>query len=550
MLIALLAGGVAAVLQVPAPPASSLSRLMPAGALLVLEAKDFSTLVRDWNGSEEKRRWLASANYQVFSRSRLFLRLGEAQQEFAGAAGFDPDMTLVNTVAGTESTLALYDIGKLEFLYVTRLPSAKAVETALWQKRSDYQPRNAAGRDYFVRVDPGTRRTVAFATTPDLLFLATREDLVAGALTLLAGQGQAVTAERWYAQAVAAAQAAGDLRLVMNLEGLVRSPYFRSYWIQRNAGDLRQYYAAIADLHRESVQLREERIQLRAPDRPIEAPVPLGDAALPGAEGAGLWRAWSHPAPATAVEMLGRKVLAPGRPSGSGERSRWAPQVALGEEATGSEADLETRIDEAPLAETGGRFLTAPLLALVELAKPRAMAVSQSSRDAAGGVFVTNDTTVVLAASADWDLAAARKTVAESVATLWSLTGPPEWTDQQGVFVLNGLTPVAMTARGPLLVVSTSAAAASRALAAPPAQLPEAVFAANFNHRQERAGFVKMLRLLESPQIREDQEEPPPLFFSENLASLSATLQRVAAMSLVARDRGTSLEQTVIYRLP
>ena len=53
------------------------------------------------------------------------MRLGEAQEQFAEAAGFAPDMSLVNSIAGGQSAIAIYDIGELEFLYVTRMPSAR-----------------------------------------------------------------------------------------------------------------------------------------------------------------------------------------------------------------------------------------------------------------------------------------------------------------------------------------------------------------------------------------------------------------------------------------
>src|SRR5258708_38596440 len=73
--------------QAPQP----LEALTPAGALLYLEARDFGTLVRDWDGSAEKRTWLASANYGGVSRPRLFLKLTDAQSHVAPAAGGPPD---------------------------------------------------------------------------------------------------------------------------------------------------------------------------------------------------------------------------------------------------------------------------------------------------------------------------------------------------------------------------------------------------------------------------------------------------------------------------
>jgi hypothetical protein len=121
-----------------------MARLLPPGALLALEAPDLASLLRDWNGSPERATWLASENYQAFERSRLFLRLREAQEEFAAAAGAPANMALLSDVAGGASALGVYDIGNLELLFVTRLVSGRAIENALWRLRGSYEPREAA----------------------------------------------------------------------------------------------------------------------------------------------------------------------------------------------------------------------------------------------------------------------------------------------------------------------------------------------------------------------------------------------------------------------
>ena len=95
------------------------------------------------------------------------------------------DTNLLRQVAGTQSAMAIFDIGKLQFLYITRLPSANSMQSALWQTRSKFETRNAGGVDFFSRRDAESEREVAFAVTGDYLILATREDLVAGALQLM-----------------------------------------------------------------------------------------------------------------------------------------------------------------------------------------------------------------------------------------------------------------------------------------------------------------------------------------------------------------------------
>ena len=171
-----------AAFQTAATPQPPLSSLVPSGALLYLQVKDFSALLADWNGSPQKQAWLRSSNYEVFSRSRLLLRLNDAGKQFAAAAGLPPDMNFMSQAAGSESALALYDIGKLQFVYITRLPSANAMQNQLWQTRSKFETRSAGGLTFYLRRDPESQREVEFAVHENYLLLATREDLMASTL--------------------------------------------------------------------------------------------------------------------------------------------------------------------------------------------------------------------------------------------------------------------------------------------------------------------------------------------------------------------------------
>src|SRR5260370_24540923 len=173
--------------QIQAAPARPLDELVPEGELLYIEAKDFAGLLKDWSGSPEKARWLKSDDYRVFSNSRLFLRLSKASDEFAKAAGVPPSLKFLNDAAGKESAIAIYDIGNLEFLYVSRMTSGDFLQSALWQSRNKFQPRTAGGKPFFTRKDEESGRVVAFAIVDDYLVLGTREDLLAGPRDLLSG---------------------------------------------------------------------------------------------------------------------------------------------------------------------------------------------------------------------------------------------------------------------------------------------------------------------------------------------------------------------------
>src|SRR6266853_1286084 len=87
---------------------------------------------------------------------------------------------------------------------------------------------------------------------------------MASALQWMAGgKDRTIDADPWFSQSVAAAGPVGDLRMVLNLEKIVPSPYFRSYWIQRNITDMKQYSAAVSDLFLSGKEYREERVLLK-----------------------------------------------------------------------------------------------------------------------------------------------------------------------------------------------------------------------------------------------------------------------------------------------
>jgi hypothetical protein len=535
-----------------APPEPDLSRFVPSGALLYLQAKDFSSLLRDWDKSQEKASWLTSKNYDAFSQSRLLLRLKDAGGEFSSAAGVPTDPDLLRQVAGKQTVLALYDIGKLQFLYITRLPSADSMQSTLWQTRSKFESRTAGGATFFYRKDPDSEREVAFAVTGDYLLLATREDLMAGALELLAGgKGASVVDEAWWSRSVAAAGAPGDLRIVLNLDKIVPSPYFRSYWIQQNITDMKQYSAAISDLTLSGKEYREERALLRkdAAREPSEGkgPAAVADILRLVPANAGLYEAKADPDPKDSLELLTASILAPHL--GPAAPEKLAPQVQLGNGETGSAADLETRIDQPPAQNSVLGDSRAPLQAV--FAKNHVLAQLQlkgTDRDPAG-VFIRIHSAVAFLSESDWDERAVQAAFVEFARPGFT-TGQLgfEWKTVSGYSVLDGLWPLAIAVRGKYLIVSDDIPLLSNMLDGirKKSTAPAAAFAAGFDHQRERENFVGLTKLLDF-EAQSAANDGSPEFFSENIASLSYALRDISSEKIVIRNAGDRQIQTVVY---
>ena len=505
-------------------------------------------------------------------------------------------MNFLNQVAGKESLFAWYDIGNLEFLYITHLPANAAQQTSLFQERSKFEGRQAGADTFYVRSTSGTdggspTRTVAFATHGGYLLLGTREDLIAKALLLMQGQGNLdLRDEHWYEAATAAASGpAGDLRMTLNLAAIVPSPYFRSYWVQRNITDMKQYSAVESDLYRTPASFREERVLLpKSPEQVAKA----ADVApvlqyLPTS--AGVYRVTAHPTTERMVAALGEKVLF--RDIAAFRDSRIAPVADLSLPSVGSATDLETRIDIPPPPNQPLSLALAPVRSLLDAAQVDAMLVTSSTgsvatgdganRGGSGQIFVPIHSAVVLSASAPWNGEALRTALTEALRARLTagdnaLRWQPRTRGNLTWFEQRGLQPLAFAVEGNVCVFASDPDTLLRSLAAvrdknPPQEL--ATIASGFNHTTEHARFARIVEVLDrrsqgqqspdrqttgNPQSADQQapaaEGPPngemPAFFFRNIRSLSDTFKALDSETFLERPdlKADVVRQTVVYQ--
>ena len=542
-------------LQTAPPPAPKLAAMMPGGALLYLEAPDFGRLLRDWDTSKVKADWLESANYEVFSRSNLFTKLDEVYSQYGEASGFLPDLKSVIEMAGTDSALALYGIRDVEFLYVSRISDADLMKSQLWAVRDKFQQRQAGGMPFYLRTDAASKRTVAFAFVKGYLLLATRDDLVAQALELLAGGANPCIAnDRWYRDSTAAASTPGELRLVMNLDALVASDSFRSYWVQRNASTVRRYWAGVADVKRTTGNITESRVFLRKPDTAEPAPADAGGAALSSLLSlvppeAGLYRAWRAGEPSETASLIVQKLIAP-------QPERWrdgrdAPVAVSPDSRAGSEADLETRIDEQPLPpDAGTSGSVAAMRVMIEKSGGRALLLVQSSAPAAGA-FVRLPSVIVLENAGDWDIDSVRSSLATAAGKLWTTSQlGAGWVSgtsgRHTVERLDGLGMLVFAVRGRLLFLGSDLRLLTAVLDQAGTSPANAAltYAAGFRHLREQENYQRVMAALDFPA-----SGTAPAFFSGNIASLSRVLSSVAEVRVTEEQKGMATFQTVLYRM-
>ena len=550
-------------------PETQLQALLPEGALLSIEARDFNSLLQDWNTSEEKRAWLTSDNHAVFSNSRLFARLSQAQDEFSAAAGLPADGSLLEKVAGQQSCLALYDIGNLEFVYVTRLEQQKIESTPLWQIRGKFDQRSEAGSPFYVHKDSQSSRVAAFAARDGWLILGTREDLVAGVLDRMAGAAtHSLATEGWFAEAFRQAPAErGDLRMVLNIEKIVRTPYFRSYWIQRNITEMTQYTSAVSDLYRTSQSYREERVLHRRTGQAIQNPADVGDIAALAPEDAAFFRAQAEPNPLVVLQTLREDLLesSPGRLAAS---TASAPSAANLENAGGA-GKFDVRIDQAPTAVTQSDAY-ASLRDLLLAHPPEASLEVYSTRAPRGSVFVSIQEAVLLAAPQDWDRDAICEAITSAlVPGLTTARTGVKWVkrsssengpgNSEEYWSIDGAVPLFLSVEGRQLILANDATLlehliARRQEATPVKDKDNLTYVASFRHTQERSNFRQLVAQLDLAGHRGEPDQQGgavsgenPAFFSGDAASLSRMFSKVDSERIEEHDHGAELTQTVTY---
>jgi hypothetical protein len=384
--------------------------------------------------------------------------------------------------------------------------------------------------------------------------VSTREDLLTQALELLRGNttARSVNGESWYQDAVRSMGNAANnrvaLRLVMDVPGVIRTPYFRSYWIQRNTADLRGYSALLSQLTRRANAFEEDRVLIRS----AEVPVAAHDSAtvelqkfIP--DNVGLSRIWDTSSADFAMNLISEKFFADG--SVRFVERQNAPVVNL-DASAGSEGDFQTRIDEAPKPSLAGTLTLAPLKTIMESAGIQAVLHLESSLPLNDSTFVGTDAALALRASRPWNPAEVQSALTSAAASYQTVNAIGlQWrnvTSGGRTFVQwDGLVPLTIYVDGLTLWIGRTPGLLSSALGHSTTATPQpAAYLARYNHRAELAPYLKMMRMLDL-----SDQANYSAFFSDNIGSLASTLDVIQSVAIRTEDAPLVQRQVITYDL-
>jgi hypothetical protein len=272
--------------QRPVAEQLRLAGAMPRGALVYVQARDLSALMKAWTASTVRNKFYASPSYTAFSKSRVFLKFQDRRGDFEKALGFGIDESRLTELAGGASAVAIYDISKLEMIFVTELPREKALLTTLFKQLAQFQERSSDSGIYYARdvqTDGGRlSQQFCFAHAGGKLIVTTTEGLMIRALANVKNNG----ADSLLGDVMAIAdQAKGfathDITMWLDQARLNRDRLFNSYWIHQNVGkELGGIESGLLDLRITAQNLTEQRyFKVGAAPKANEEAVLKGDQA-------------------------------------------------------------------------------------------------------------------------------------------------------------------------------------------------------------------------------------------------------------------------------
>jgi hypothetical protein len=216
-----------------------LAGAMPVGAMVYVQARDLSGLMKVWLSSSIHEKFYKSASFNAFSKSRIYLKLQDRKKDFETALGFGLDESRLAELAGGMSAISIYDIGNLELVFITEVARERAVATALFKQAPQFQERPSANGVYYVRdvtTDGGElRQQFCFAHVGGKLIVTTTEGLMVRTL----GNIKAAGSDSLLANVVGTIEgakgfASHEVTMWLDQARLNRNRHFNSYWIHHN----------------------------------------------------------------------------------------------------------------------------------------------------------------------------------------------------------------------------------------------------------------------------------------------------------------------------
>ena len=245
--------------------AYSLAGDLPRGALVYAQFENLPELIKQWEQSPLKDRYLSSTNYQQLQRRHLALKLISRWEEFNSALGFSLDLATISSSTDGAAAIAIYDIGQLDLLFIAPISEDKVALTQFFKSKDQFEEAETPdGTPYYsqtVEADRGRQKQVlAFATVNGRFLLGTNEKLFLRAIANIKRRATKDSIADDPTFTTLSQKVKPHFATVwVDQSRLNTDYYFKHYWLMGNVAELKPIRAGMFDLERQESKWIERR---------------------------------------------------------------------------------------------------------------------------------------------------------------------------------------------------------------------------------------------------------------------------------------------------
>jgi hypothetical protein len=233
----------------------------PRGALVYAQVADLPALLRLWDESKLKEKYLASTNFKQFQSGHVALKLAARLREFDDSLGFTLDAATLADATDKKAAVAVYDIGRMELVFVAPVGQEKAEAARFFQDADNFDKTELPdgtiyyGRD--VEADRGRQKQkILFAFVKGRFVLATGEELMLRTLANINGRSRSDRLSDDPTFKTLSGEVSPHFAAVwVDQSKLNGDYYFKHYWAMGDAARLAGVRAGLFDF-----ELREDRL--------------------------------------------------------------------------------------------------------------------------------------------------------------------------------------------------------------------------------------------------------------------------------------------------
>lgn len=243
----------------------SLAKKFPKDALVYAQVSDLPEFVRLIGESQISEKYLESINYADFQNSHLGIKLAERLQDISKQTNVPIDLTLISSLSEKQAAVALYDVGKLDLVFVSPMNEALFSATMFVQNAERFNKENFEDDTVFYRTELSVDRNrqkqnLIFANINGYFVLATNEKLFLETQKIITSKQ---TKNRLYDEVSfnkLSERITPNLATIwINQEKLNSDYYFRRYWLMSDVENLKNIQAGIFDISLDENGLTEKR---------------------------------------------------------------------------------------------------------------------------------------------------------------------------------------------------------------------------------------------------------------------------------------------------